>query len=70
MKHSLKIETQLELDAELRLTAAAYADAERGLENLALFNEEMSNISMNAFQIYTMFELINKENEDVIQMMQ
>ena len=31
------------------MAAAAYADAERGLENLANFNEEMSNISMNAF---------------------
>jgi len=38
-----------ELDEEVRLAAAAYADTELGLENLSLFNEEMSQISMNAF---------------------
>ena len=47
-----------ELDDEMRLAAAAYADAEQGLENLALFNEDMSQISMNAFEIFTLLELI------------
>lgn len=60
----------VDLDPEVHLAAAAYADAEQGLENLALFNEEMSTISMNAFQIYSLFELINKENEEIIEWMQ
>lgn len=63
-------QSQQELEAEIKLAAAAYADAERGLENLALFNEEMSSISMNAFQLYTMFEIISKENEEIISQMQ
>jgi hypothetical protein len=49
--------------------AAAFSDADRGLENLALFNEEMSTISNNAFQIYSLFELIKTENEEIISWM-
>ena len=51
------------------MIADAYADAEIGLENLGQFNHEMSTISMNAFQIYSLFELINKENEEIIEWM-
>ena len=40
--NQLNIQSMSELDEEVRLAAAAYADAEQGLENLALFNEEMS----------------------------
>lgn len=38
-----------EMEHDLQMAARAYADSELGLENLALFNEEMSSISMNAF---------------------
>jgi len=50
----------------LTLAAQAYADAEQGIENLALFNEDMSTISMNVYQIQNLFELISKENEEII----
>ena len=50
----------------MTLAAQAYADAEQGIENLALFNEDMSTISMNVYQIQNLFELISKENEEII----
>ena len=50
----------------MTLAAQAYADAEQGIENLALFNEYMSTISMNVYQIQNLFELISKENEEII----
>jgi hypothetical protein len=50
----------------LKLAGQAYADAEQGIENLALFNEDMSTISMNVYQIQNLFELISKENEEII----
>jgi hypothetical protein len=34
------------------------ADAEEGLENLANFNEDMSLIALNVFQIYSLFDLV------------
>jgi hypothetical protein len=36
------------------------------MEILALFNEDMSTISMNVYQIQSLFELISKENEEII----
>ena len=38
-----------ELKKELSLASAAYADAEQGMEILALYNEDMSTISMNVY---------------------
>ena len=63
-----RTEEQL-IDEEMKLQAAAFADAELGLENLSVFNEEMGTISMNAFQIYSLFELISNENEEIISWM-
>ena len=40
-----------DMQKELKLATQAYADAEQGIENLALFNEDMSTISMNVYQI-------------------
>jgi hypothetical protein len=55
-----------DMQKELKLATQAYADAEQGIENLALFNEDMSTISMNVYQIQNLFELISKENEEII----
>lgn len=44
-------------------------DAEQGLENLARFNEDMSMIALNVYQIYNLFDLIGKENEEIINWM-
>ena len=52
-KHTRSRHTDEEedLQKELKLATQAYADAEQGIENLALFNEDMSTISMNVYQI-------------------
>ncbi len=67
-KHARSRHTDEEedLQKELKLATQAYADAEQGIENLALFNEDMSTISMNVYQIQNLFELITKENEEII----
>lgn len=69
-KRTHRFDDEDELQKELKLASAAFADAEQGLENLALFNEDMSTISMNVYQIQNLFELISKENEEIICWMQ
>jgi len=44
-------------------------DAEQGLENLARFNEDMSMIALNVYQVYNLFDLLGKENEEIISWM-
>jgi len=39
---------------------------EKGLEQLAKFNQDMSTIALNFYKIYNLFDLVNKENEEVI----
>ncbi|CDW91576.1 cation channel family protein [Stylonychia lemnae] len=46
------------------------ADAEQGLENLARFNEDMSMIALNVYQVFNLFDLIGKENEEIVSWMQ
>lgn len=46
------------------------ADAEEGLENLARFNEDMSLIALNVFQIYSLFDLVKQENAEIAGWMQ
>jgi hypothetical protein len=45
------------------------ADAEEGLEHLARFNEDMSLLALNVYQIYNLFDLVCKENEEIISWM-
>jgi hypothetical protein len=44
-------------------------DAEEGLEHIARFNEDMSLLALNVYQIYNLFDLVNKENEEIISWM-
>lgn len=46
------------------------ADAEEGLEHLARFNEDMSMVAFNVYQIYNLFDLVCKENEEILSWMQ
>jgi hypothetical protein len=41
-------------------------DAEQALEILARFNEDMSMLALNVYQIYNLFDLVSKENEEII----
>ena len=45
-------------------------DAEEGLELLAQFNEDMSLLALNVYHIYNLFDLVCKENEEIISWMQ
>jgi len=45
-------------------------DAEQGLEHIAMFNEDMSMIALNVYQIYNLFDLVCRENEEIIGWMQ
>ena len=36
------------------------------MEILARFNEDMSMIALNVYQIYNLFDLVSKENEEII----
>ena len=44
--------------------------AEEGLEHLARFNEDMSMVAFNVYQIYNLFDLVCKENEEILSWMQ
>ena len=41
--------------------------AEEGLENLARFNEDMAMISRNVFEIYNLFETLDKDNIEKVE---
>lgn len=45
-------------------------DAEAGIEHLARFNEDMSLVAFNVYEIYNLFDLVCKENEEILQWMQ
>ena len=44
-------------------------DEEEGLENLARFNGDMSLIALNVYQINNLFDLVCKENDEIINWM-
>jgi len=45
------------------------ADAEQALDLLARFNEDMSMLALNVYQIYNLFDMVGKENEEIIEWM-
>lgn len=43
--------------------------SEEGLEYLAKFNQDMGILAMNVYEIYSLFDLVNKENEEIVDWM-